>query len=462
MTQYLKNAFIIIIFSAYGLYAEENVPLTKNFYKPLVVTLVTYNEQGDTLKDFFTYDEKGNLLTQTLVNATNGGSLYLERKSSTYDENGNRLSYIEEERNGIRWDTLNKTINTYTNFGRVATEFYERFEWGYWGTKKYYTYDERNRLVKIKEDYWTDNNWLNDYNYSYSYDIYGNLEYETMEYIHMGQSTFIRYYNIYDFQMRKVQRLQEKKESWDSLYRAVDRYFYNYTNNKLTSIKFQNWYLNVWNNRKLDTITYNNSGKIVEYLYKYNYDNNWKDNYRRQYTYDYSDNLITQLDQQALSFGFTNNYYNIYSYDEHGNCISGKCKAWAGSQWNPSRGNAIVLYNNGNDTLKYDTGEIYTEYIFFTEINDEVSPVNSFSLEQNYPNPFNPSTTINYQIQNESLVTIKVYDILGKEVTTLVNENKAAGKYSVSFDAKNLSSGVYLYQIKAGSYISTKKMMLLR
>lgn len=88
--------------------------------------------------------------------------------------------------------------------------------------------------------------------------------------------------------------------------------------------------------------------------------------------------------------------------------------------------------------------------------------VTNFFLSQNYPNPFNPSTTINYQIPNESLVTIKVYDILGKEVTTLVNENKAAGKYSINFDAKNLASGVYLYRIKAGNYVSTKKMMLLR
>lgn len=85
-----------------------------------------------------------------------------------------------------------------------------------------------------------------------------------------------------------------------------------------------------------------------------------------------------------------------------------------------------------------------------------------FSLEQNYPNPFNPSTSIKYSIPMNSLVTLKVYNILGQEVATLVNETLEAGNYSASFNATKLASGVYLYRIEAGAFTSVKKMMLLK
>ncbi len=86
----------------------------------------------------------------------------------------------------------------------------------------------------------------------------------------------------------------------------------------------------------------------------------------------------------------------------------------------------------------------------------------SFTLQQNYPNPFNPTTMIQYSIPKESNVTLQVFDVLGRLVTTLVNGNQAAGKYSVSFDASKLSSGVYVYQLSTPNKVITKKMMLLK
>jgi hypothetical protein len=85
-----------------------------------------------------------------------------------------------------------------------------------------------------------------------------------------------------------------------------------------------------------------------------------------------------------------------------------------------------------------------------------------FILNQNYPNPFNPTTVIEYQLPKSGFVTLKVYDILGREVRTLVNGYKTPGKYSVSFDASNLSSGAYFYRLKSNSFSSIKKMLLIR
>ncbi len=88
--------------------------------------------------------------------------------------------------------------------------------------------------------------------------------------------------------------------------------------------------------------------------------------------------------------------------------------------------------------------------------------VTDYLLEQNYPNPFNPSTTIRYAIPKDGMVTLKIYDILGREIKTLVNEYKTKGRYEVMFDASNLSSGLYIYEIISGDYKASKKMTLIK
>ena len=87
---------------------------------------------------------------------------------------------------------------------------------------------------------------------------------------------------------------------------------------------------------------------------------------------------------------------------------------------------------------------------------------NNYNLAQNFPNPFNPRTTIQYSIPQRSSVTLKVFDVLGKEISTLVNEEKDRGVYTVNFDASQLASGIYLYKLQAGSFVETKKMILIR
>ncbi len=94
-------------------------------------------------------------------------------------------------------------------------------------------------------------------------------------------------------------------------------------------------------------------------------------------------------------------------------------------------------------------------------LQNEQSP-KKYSLNQNYPNPFNPLTKIKYDLPNDNFVTIKIYDILGKELLNLVNEFKQAGSYSVTFDATNYPSGVYYYKIKTGSFVQVRKMILIR
>ena len=110
--------------------------------------------------------------------------------------------------------------------------------------------------------------------------------------------------------------------------------------------------------------------------------------------------------------------------------------------------NGLVLRNT-------DAGTVWVEN------ENKTIPV-AFRLDQNYPNPFNPSTKIKYLIPQSSNVVIKVYDILGNEIETLVNEEKQIGTYEITWYAENLPSGVYFYQLRAGDFVETKKMLLIK
>ncbi|MCX7877042.1 MAG: alpha/beta fold hydrolase [Ignavibacteria bacterium] len=133
----------------------------------------------------------------------------------------------------------------------------------------------------------------------------------------------------------------------------------------------------------------------------------------------------------------------------------------------------LPVMKNGNHTISLNS----FSYIDFPIVNASSSPVSllfqdemtentlqpeRFSLSQNYPNPFNPSTMIEYSIAKAEKVELKVYDLLGREVATLVNEIQAPGSYNVTFNAKNLSSGVYFYRLTAGGFTDIKRMVLVK
>jgi len=173
----------------------------------------------------------------------------------------------------------------------------------------------------------------------------------------------------------------------------------------------------------------------------------WMDlarNYYHVVTNSNGDSLL-ELSEKDLALSTTNYYdgdYRIYieAFDETGNYVIDSMD---------------VTFKNGNPVSSDDNHQkLYT-----------------FNLEQNYPNPFNPSTKIKFTIpqsvtasetKQSHLVMLKVYDVLGNEIATLVNEVKPADSYEVEFSGMKLPSGIYFYQLKAGSFVETKKMILLK
>jgi hypothetical protein len=112
-------------------------------------------------------------------------------------------------------------------------------------------------------------------------------------------------------------------------------------------------------------------------------------------------------------------------------------------------------------------GTIYLDNIYFSTMVSDVKEIqdvvpSDFVLEQNYPNPFNPATNIRFSLLEANQVTLKVYDMIGQEVATLVNQFMNAGTFEITFDASNLPTGIYTYSLTAGNFNSVKKMMLIK
>lgn len=176
-----------------------------------------------------------------------------------------------------------------------------------------------------------------------------------------------------------------------------------------------------------------------------------------------SNNYITWSDQtiasQKAAGGFAEGYFNVQS--EFG-YVPATLYLAVGQYQTADNG---VLQNQvpaGNGNGDIESGEWFAyQYNLVDVADDNVAPA-GFSLDQNYPNPFNPSTAIRFSVPQRSHVTLSVYDVLGREIRTLIDQEYSTGTYTAHFDASGLPSGIYFYRLTAGSHTSTRKMQLLK
>jgi hypothetical protein len=179
---------------------------------------------------------------------------------------------------------------------------------------------------------------------------------------------------------------------------------------------------------------------------------------------DYNGTAVKKFDSSGT---FINNFITGLSQAEgvaffpNGNILIGNGATHSVKMFD-SNGNYIEDFiPNGSGGLVTPNAIVIRETNVLSVSGDE-NPIKNFVLEQNYPNPFNPSTKISYRLPVTSKVTLKVYNALGKEIATLVNEELPAGSHEVEFNGSTLSSGVYFYQLKSNNFIETKKMIYLK
>jgi hypothetical protein len=181
-------------------------------------------------------------------------------------------------------------------------------------------------------------------------------------------------------------------------------------------------------------------------------------------------NYIENLSDYVFNIIYDNYVYvdSVLKADSIATAFAGNTNSAAYYEkfWELTKSFTILLFKNASYKL---TCLIFTAWVNAGSpvtggIEDNQNYAMNYELSQNYPNPFNPTTIIKYQIPELSFVTIKVYDVLGNEIAILVNEEKPAGGYNVEFRIENseLSSGIYFYHLRAGNFIETKKMVLLK
>jgi hypothetical protein len=195
------------------------------------------------------------------------------------------------------------------------------------------------------------------------------------------------------------------------------------------------------------------------------------DSYRITYTYDVRSNMLSDLFEYWSNGQWVNSVRETYTYDAQENLTSLWYYRWRNSSWVPSDIGSrepvsyTIIDSAGNYYEYYGYSFTLTRKLIVTRVEFQNGVVPAvYSLSQNYPNPFNPSTTIQFTIPvgTYGRTSLRVYDVLGREVATLVNEVKQPGTYTVTWDGSGLASGVYLYRLHAGSFVDVKKMLLVR
>jgi hypothetical protein len=237
--------------------------------------------------------------------------------------------------------------------------------------------------------------------------------------------------------------IEELYQNWDGS-NWVNNFKHTYTydvNNNLIEVLGQSWNGSDWINSSKSTYSYDINNNMIEHLGQSWDGSNWVNISKGAYTYEVN-NLIEELMQEWDGSNWLNDWKYKYTYDMNNNTIEWLYQDWDGSSW----------VNHEKLTYSYIP----------TDVNEFTGEIKTYSLSSNFPNPFNPTTTIKYQIPEMNFVKVKVYDILGNEIETLVNEEKPAGAYEITWSAANLPSGVYFYRIQAEEFMQTRKMVLLK
>lgn len=396
----------------------------------------TYNDQGwlteqlwqvwssgwvNSNRTIYTYTGNGYVATETDQGWISGTWENNWRKSYTYNVNKNVTELLEETWIGS-WEKQYRTLYEYFTNGNLRRETSQNWSGTVWDNSWRTSYEYSDTLVieKLYQN-WSGGLWVNDWKSIFSYNANGDL-------------------------------IQKDEYSWDGTnWVNFQRFLYIYDGKLLTQKIRQIWdNVSGWINNWKDTYTYNSEGKETEYLHQKWDVSQWVNDDRSLFTYDENGWMIEEISQNwNTGTGWENTAKTIIENDVNGNYITYTTQLWDGTQW--------------VNFMRYH----YTWLHIVSDVEDE-GIVMEYSLENNYPNPFNPSTNIKFSLPAVSNVTLKVYDVLGKQVAEVINGIMESGRHEVQFSASGLSSGVYFYRLEAegidgGSrFVDVKKMTVLK
>ncbi|MBE0539737.1 MAG: T9SS type A sorting domain-containing protein [Ignavibacterium sp.] len=401
-----------------------------------------------TSKQIYKYDNNGYCIE--IIRQSESYDIGLEnqyKNSFTLDDHQNVIESIDQKWDGSKWVNQYKNFYNYKDINYLTEYLIQVWDSTNWVSyiRIVSEYDENNNRTKEFRQSWDGTNWISNQVFSYGYDINKNLI-EILWQVRDSINLINQWKEIYKYDVRN-NVVEHLNQDWNSLiWTNYDRELYNYNerNNNIEKI-YQNWKDSSWVNIAKNIYTFNQDNyKSTDTYQNWVGDSVWVSTNRRSYEYDNRGNNIRVLDQGRpylydslwIDFLRWENTYDIYN-----NITS--FRSW--HKWN-------------NKNWVNDTKIIY---INIPE-NGTDGNLKNYWLANNYPNPFNNWTIIRFLIPKEELVTLKVFNILGVEVAFLLNENRQEGVYEIPWNPTTLASGVYFYQLKAGNFIATKKMILLK
>ncbi len=341
--------------------------------------------------------------------------------------------------------------------------------------KSEYSYNENGINTQVLRSAWDNNDWV--------IRGRGNLTYDEL--------------------FREIELLNEVWENskWKDWFKQTTSY---HSNGQVLEVVGYFKFTAVWETSSRQTNIFDDNNILVESLFEWANGSSWTPSSKTEYKYDENGKLVEEIYLYNENGAWNTSEKYILSYDEFGNIAETLTKMWNGSSWDDSY-KQIFSYGENQQLLTtlgyirenniwrnntrwmntYDENNNNTESLFeqnwdgsgwqlfektTREFNNQVTEVEDnffslpteYSIAQNYPNPFNPTTTISYSIPENKYVTLSIYDALGKEIAVLDNGFRIAGNYSHTFDASNLSSGMYFFTIRSGNFVQTKKMLLMK
>lgn len=376
---------------------------------------------------------------------------------SSFDAYGRILVELEQSLTGDQWTNSFRRTQTYDSEGNLSTRLFEMYVDSEWtnSERATFTVDSAGRTALVIYERWNVDHWEYTGRESYTYDEFGRLLLEQRSTGDLVQYT-------YDGEGRVGMELWGYLD--DGEWRNSFSLMYSYdTSGRPLFTVHADWNGGQWASRGLWRYVYNPDGNLDTLMYAEWMDGNWQDYYVRLYAYDTQGRSMTE--HSLVRYDVWENYRLVTtSYDNRGRVSTWSYRAWADTSWAPFPFDHYTCRDGIGNQYWYIRSDIAFHYreIATAVAGDESTTPERFVLSQNYPNPFNPGTTIRFDLPRASHVTVTVYDVLGREVATLVNEGKEPGTYAVQWDASGVSSGMYFYRIKAGDIVQTKRMMLLR
>lgn len=437
-------------------------PLNSDLISVVDNMVISY-EDGNNEKRSYTYNSNGKF-SVVIKEQMYDNALYIERLTHAYDINGNLTSLLIADKIGDQWIDSWRESYSYNSNNKLALKLAQRKNGDQWQdvSRVSYSYDSNGNLtLRTEEVQDSPDQWRISLRITYRYDPNGNLIWEFDEYW-SGSELEKGHPITYSYDSTGV-LISKLFESWDGSQWVNSHQITNTydAQKKLIMELWKIWNDGQWENFARRAHTYNSSGNISLMLAEILEDSEWKNFERQVYTYNNGGKLTLMLFERWAENQWENVNRETYAYDSNDNLTSALFEIWENNLWT-RKDNGLTFNDALGNTFDLYCSEVNIVYKTVTDVLEEIKPISEFSLSQNFPNPFNPTTIIEFSLPSNGFVSLKVFDILGKEVASLLSKNLSLGNYSIEFAGLNLNSGIYFYQLNFNGRSHSKKMILLK